>query len=189
MVTEIAGVQRHRLTVADFQKMNEAGILDSKARIELIDGELVDMSPIGPSHAGTVNYLSRQLTFAVGDRGLIATQTPIVLDEHNQPQPDITVLKFNCHFYRQSHPRSEDILLLVEVADSSTRVDRNEKILRYARFGIPECWLVDIPQKVLEIYRNPGPRGFQIIQRPAIISHISLSQLPKVNVDVSHLFG
>lgn len=182
-------LRRHRLTIDEFHKMGEANILPSEARVELIDGELIDMVPIGPDHAGTVNQLGRLLTFAVGEKALISIQNPVVLDDHHEPQPDIAVLKLRDDFYKRSHPRPEHILLLVEVADSSTRQDRNSKIPMYARAGIPGVWLVDILQNVIEIYRDPGPKGYQTLLRPADLGKIALKQFPNIQVDLSRIFS
>lgn len=181
--------RRHRLTVHEFHKMGEAHILPPEARVELIDGELIDMAPIGPDHAGIVNQLNRLLTFAVGDKAVISIQNPLVLDDYHEPQPDIAVLKFRDDFYKRSHPRPEDVLLLVEVADSSTRQDRNSKIPMYASTGIPEVWLVDILQSVVEIYRDPGPKGYQTLLRPADLGQLVLTQFSDIQVDLSGIFS
>jgi Uma2 family endonuclease len=108
---------KHRLTVADYHKMGEAGIFDEDARVELIEGELFDMPPIGSGHAGVVMIFIRLFTRAVGDLAIVGAQTPIVLGAESEPQPDILLLKPRDDFYTRSHPTPEDVLLLIEVAD------------------------------------------------------------------------
>jgi len=183
-----APLSRHRLTVADVHKMAEVGILAQEARVELLEGELIDMPPIGSLHAGMVKFLLRLFTLAVGDTAIVDAQNPVVLDEHSEPQPDIAVLKPRADFYTKSHPGPEDVLLLIEVADSSAHYDRSVKIPLYARANITEVWLVDLPQKRLEVYRLPRPE-YADYQR---IEHcrdgtVSPEKLPGVAVSVTDL--
>lgn len=147
-------ITRHRFTVKDFLKMGEAGILAENARVELIEGDVVDMAPIGSGHAGRVNLLNHLLTRAIGDAAIVGPQNPIILSEYSEPQPDITLLKARADFYIGSHPEPDDVLLLIEVADSSVRYDRLVKIPLYARYGLREVWLLDLPQKRVEVYRG-----------------------------------
>lgn len=145
---------RHRFTVKDFLKMGEAGILGEDARVELIGGVVIDMAPIGSGHAGMVKLLNRLLNRAVGDAAIVGAQDPIVLDDDSEPQPDITLLKPRADIYMRSHPGPDDVLLVIEVADSSVQYDRSVKIPLYAHYGIREVWLLDLPEKRLEVYRG-----------------------------------
>jgi Uma2 family endonuclease len=184
-----AASSRHRLTVADFHKMGEAGILDQGVRVELLEGEIIDMPPIGSLHAGVVKRLIRVLTTAISNAAIVDAQNPVVLDEHSEPQPDIAVLKPRDDFYTKAHPGPEDVLLLVEVADSSAHYDRSVKIPLYARANITEVWLVDLPQKRLEVYRLPQPEhaDYQRIEH-CRDGKVAPEKLPDAVIDVTSLF-
>lgn len=142
-------------SVDEFHRMGEAGILGEDDRLELIDGEIIAMTPIGPGHAGCVNRLTALLAGRVGSRAVLAVQNPVFLGEHAEPQPDVVLLKPRPDFYSHSHPAAQDVLLVIEVADSSADYDRTVKVPHYARAGIPEVWIVDLPQRVVEVYRKP----------------------------------
>jgi Uma2 family endonuclease len=129
--------------------MGEVGILDPDARVELIDGEIIDMAPPGNPHAGTVDQLALILGPAVAGRVHVRVQNPLQLDDHSEPQPDISLLKPRADFYKSRRPRPSDALLVVEVADTSLRFDRNRKVPLYARHEIREVWLVDLEAKRL----------------------------------------
>ena len=149
---------RHKLNVADIYRMLDAGILHEDDRVELIDGELIDMAPIGADHATTVNGLNKALILACGNRAIVSAQNPVRLDDLNEPQPDFALLRpRSC---RTAHPGPADVLLLVEVADSSLRFDRRVKLPLYARFGIPEVWIADLKRRVLEVHRSPAGSAY-----------------------------
>ncbi len=180
---------RHRLSVADYHKMGQAGILSGDDRVELIEGELVDMAPIGSEHAGIVNLLNRLLTEILGERAIIGVQNPIVLGDHSEPQPDILVLHPRKDFYRDSHPTSRDVFLLIEVSDTTANQDRNIKIALYAQHDIPEVWLIDIPNRSVELYRKPhsSTRTYQHIE---ILRDgtASCTQISELKIDLNRLF-
>jgi Uma2 family endonuclease len=182
-------ILKHRLTIEDFHKMGEAGIFTEDARVELIEGELFDMPPIGSGHAGLVMMLIRLLTRAVGDLALVGAQTPIVLGEESEPQPDIVLLKPRDDYYRRSHPGPDDVLLLIEVTDTSAHYDRSVKIPLYARYRIPEVWLIDLPHKRLEVYRHPQPEyaAYQRLEQYHD-GTVSPELLPNVTLNVADLF-
>ena len=146
---------RHRLTVDDFHKMGEAGILAPDARVELIEGEVIDMTPIGSRHAGLVKRLNDVLTRQVQGKAIVALQDPVVLGEESEPQPDLMVLHRREDYYAAEHPGPGDVLLLIEVADSTVAYDRDVKIPLYARHGIGEVWLVDLEEQRIEAYHHP----------------------------------
>lgn len=180
--------QRHRLTVAEYHRMGEVGIFSPEARVELIEGEVIDMSPVGTLHAGTVNRLSHSLSIACGTRALVATQNPVVLDLHSEPQPDIALLRPRADFYNSSHPTPADVLLIVEVADTTVAYDTQIKLPLYARHGIPEVWVVDLPNRRFMVYRTPTPAGFQDTQTLTDLSAVTPLLLPGVTIDLSNLF-
>lgn len=148
-------LSQHRLSVDDYHRMGRAGIFDHDERLELIEGRLIDMAPIGSDHAGKVIQLNAVLNRAFARLALVSPQNPIRLSEHSEPQPDFAVLRPRADFYRTAHPQPPDVLLVIEVADTSVRYDREVKIPLYARHGIPEVWLLDLHNTRLEIYRRP----------------------------------
>lgn len=153
-------VTRRPISVAEYHRMGEVGILGERDRVELIEGELVAMSPIGSYHQGTVNQLNHSLVQAVGERAIVSVQGPIRLDEFSEPEPDFALLKPRANFYRDSHPRPSDVLLLIEVADTSLNYDRAVKRALYARHAIPELWIVDLNAGEVEVCRQPGANGY-----------------------------
>ena len=156
----VAGVQRYRFTVDEFGRMGEAGIFTEDDRVELIDGEILAMTPIGALHAGLVSRLAELLVTRLAGRAYVSIQNPVRLDTHTEPQPDLVVARRRKAFYTDRHPNPRDILLVVEVADSSLRYDGTEKALRYGRAGIPEMWLVDADAAAVTVHTDPGPDGY-----------------------------
>ncbi len=149
---------RHRWTVGEFQRMAETGFLDPNARLELLEGELFEMAPIGCFHAGIVDILTRRLVQVTGYSAIVRVQNPIALDDHSQPQPDLALLRPRPDYYLNAHPRAEDVLLLIEVSDSTVQFDRNTKLPLYLQYRIPEVWLVVGPhRRHIEVYRYPQP--------------------------------
>ena len=182
-------VARRPLTVAEYHIMGEAGILHEGDRVELIEGELVAMSAIGSDHSGTVNTLNRLLVMAVGDRGVVAVQNPVVLDDRSEPQPDFSVLKPRSDDYRRATPRAEDVVLIVEVASSSLNYDRAVKRPLYARRGIPELWIVNVAGQEVEVCRNPVGDQYEIVTRAGVGDVLEPSLLPGVSISVAALLG
>ena len=178
----------HRITVDDYHRMGETGILGPELRTELIEGEVIEMPPIGPEHGGAVNYLSNLIARVVRARAVVSVQNPIVLDSHSEPQPDIALLRPKADFYRTAHPRPGDILLVIEVADTTLRYDRDVKLPLYARAGIPEAWLVDLQGRRLTVYRNPGADAYGEILPVEDLSRVALPAPLDGAVDLSALF-
>jgi hypothetical protein len=141
--------------------MAEAGIFSEDDRVELLEGEIVAMSPIGSRHAACVDRLTQHLVVQVGRRAIVRVQNPIRLGEYSEPQPDLALLKSRPDFYAEAHPGPEDVLLIVEVADQSAAVDREVKVPLYARWGVPEVWVVDLVSERVEVYRQPGAGGYE----------------------------
>ena len=158
-------VRRRRFTREEYRRMAEAGILHADDRVELIEGEIVHMTPIGRRHAACVAELNRLLVPAVGQRALIWPQNPIALPNETEPQPDIVLLRPRADRYLQDDAHPDDVLLLVEVADTSQRYDRLVKLPLYARAGVPEVWIVDLPGEVIEVLRRPTPGGYALVER------------------------
>lgn len=147
--------RRHKLTVNEYYRMAEAGLLAQDARVELIQGEIIDMAPIGSRHAAVVNELVRLFTSVVAGQAIVSIQAPVRLGLMSEPQPDISLLKPRADKYSQAHPGAADVLLLVEVSDTTLRYDRQTKIPLYAAHGIEEAWIVDLESKKLHVFREP----------------------------------
>ncbi len=146
----------HRFNVQDFHRMADAGVLAPAARVELLNGKIIDMSPIGPFHGGVVKRLSRFFQLAAKGRWIVSTQDPLRLEDFSEPQPDLMLLRPAADDYIKSHPEAKDVLLLIEVADTSLDYDREEKLTAYARAGVAEVWLINLNDTVVEIYRGPN---------------------------------
>src|SRR5215471_13271332 len=142
---------RHQWTVEEYHRMGAVGLLDADSRVELLEGEIIEMAPIGDAHAATSNRLNRLLVLAVGERGIVAVGNPVRLSQRSEPQPDFSVLRPRAD-YQTKGPRPEDVMLAVEVSDTTLRRDRRVKLALYARAGIPEFWIVNLERKELEIY-------------------------------------
>jgi Uma2 family endonuclease len=169
--------------------MGEAGILTEDDRVELIEGELVAMSPIGSGHPGGVNALNHLLVRAARDRAVVAVQNPVRLSDHTEPQPDFAVLRPRPDFYRGKIPVAADVLLLVEVADSSLRFDRLVKLPLYARHGIAEVWIVDLAGQAVELCRDPRPEGYARIHRAGRGETIAPEAMPDLALRVDDILG
>ncbi len=149
----------HRINVAQFHRMLEAGVLTADDRVELIDGEMRDMAPIGPSHSGctiaVTRTLSRALSRAEGERGLLSIQGPLALDARSELYPDLMVLKPRDDLYQTGHPHADDVLLLIEVSDTTLDYDRRTKLRKYARAGVPRYWIIDVQHRAIHEYQDP----------------------------------
>jgi len=148
-------ITRWQFTADDYERMVETGILDKHDRVELIDGEVIAMTPIGPPHAGIVNRLNAMLSHRLAGVAIVSVQNPIRLNDYSEAQPDLAILQLRDDFYAQAHPTPADILLLVEVADSSLAYDSEEKMPRYAQDAIPEVWLIDVENEMVTQFSHP----------------------------------
>lgn len=152
---------RHRFTADEYHRMAEAGVLRDDDRVELIEGEIVDMTPIGPRHGAVVNRLNHALTRSCGDRAIVQIQASIRLGLHSEPQPDVALLRPRADYYEKALPGPESVLLLIEVAETSLPYDRGLKLQLYARAAVPEVWLVDLVRNQVEVHREPTRDGYQ----------------------------
>lgn len=167
--------------------MGEVGILAPELRVELIEGEIVDTSPIGLAHASRVSRLNRLLSLAVGERALVWPQNPVILGDRSAPEPDLVLLRWRDDYYAETQPGPEDLLLIVEVSDTSLVYDRDIKLPLYARFQIPEVWILDIQGGHLEIHREPDAGRYTLQFRPKDLSRVTIAALPDLALDLRGL--
>jgi Uma2 family endonuclease len=182
-------VARRMFTTDEFHRMADAGILSEDDRVELIEGEIVRMSPIGARHAACVDRLTALFTRRIGKRAIVRVQNPIVLGKHLELQPDVAILKPRADFYAQKHPRAADVLLLVEVVDTSGEHDRATKLPLYARASIPEVWVVDVLGGTIELYRQPTLRSYRLRQAVRRGQRVSSSVFPRTIFRVNDILG
>ena len=156
----------HRLTVDDYYRMAEAGVLSPDDRTELIEGEIIDMAPIGSVHAEVLRLLTKRLIETVRTAAHVSVQLPVRLSQRSEPQPDIAVLEARSDDYRRAHPSADDVLLLIEVSDTTLRYDLNVKARLYATQGVREYWVVDLVAN--RVWRHRKPRGTAYVERTEI---------------------
>nr|WP_290223664.1 Uma2 family endonuclease [Trichocoleus desertorum] len=180
---------RRQFTVTQYHQMVEAGILAEDDRVELIEGEIIEMSPIGRRHAACVNRLVRLFSERLGDRVIVAAQNPVELSDRSEPQPDVALLQPRPDFYEAGHPQPQDILLLVEVADTTVEFDREIKIPLYAKSGVREVWLVDLNQNAIAVYREPSLSGYAQVQQLQRGQMLTVQAITDVSLAVEKLLG
>lgn len=174
----------HRWSVTDYYRMAASGVLTERDRVELIEGELIDMAPIGSRHAYAVTHMAGLFRAPAG-QFLVSVQNPVRLSGWSEPQPDIVLLRPGN--YADAHPGPDDVLLIVEVAESSLQYDRDVKLALYARYGIPEAWLVDVVRNTITLYRDPAPHGYRSMAQPRRDETIAPQQLPERVLEVAQL--
>jgi Uma2 family endonuclease len=179
-----------RFTVPEYHRMGEAGILHDDERVELLDGEIVEMTPIGPRHASVVDRMTRLFSRLVGERAVVRIQSPIALAVlASEPQPDLALLKPRADFYAAAHPTSDDVLLVSEVLDASPERDRRLKLPLYAGATIREVWLVDLGAERIEVYRQPAPDGYRETRLLRRGESTAVETLPDLAIRVDDILG
>jgi Uma2 family endonuclease len=180
-------LSRRRFTVDDYQRMGEAGILRSGDRVELIDGEIVTKMTIGPRHSASLDRAARALITKAGESAIVRVQGPVRLDLYNLPEPDLALLRPRADFYASNHPGPVDILLIVEVAESSIDYDRETKASLYARSNVPEYWLVDINDNVLHCHRSPQRDAYRTVRQYGRDQSLAPQLLPNCVISTNDL--
>ncbi len=172
--------ETRKFTVAEYYRMAEAGILRPDERVELIEGELIVMPPIGPRHSGSVNLATWIFPRLANDRFIVQIQNPVHLGEDSEPEPDVALLRLREDYYTTAHPVPADVLLVIEVADSTLAYDREVKVHLYGRAGIPEAWVLNLPEDCIERFAEPGPEGYAqrtVCRRGERLAPVSLPDL------------
>jgi Uma2 family endonuclease len=181
--------KRYRFDVDEYHRMGEAGIFHEDDRVELIDGEIVEMSPIGSGHNSTVARGNHTFSRRFGDVALVWVQSSFRLARHDEPLPDIVLLKPRDDFYASAIPTAADAFLVVEVADSSLSYDLHTKAPRYAGLGVPELWVADLRNQAVHVHREPSPAGYRVIQTLRRGDKIAPLAFPDRELDVADLLG
>jgi Uma2 family endonuclease len=176
-------------TVDDYYRMAEVGILPDDVRVELVGGEIIEMTAMGALHAAAVTRFSHLIVPPLKGKALVRPQLPLRLDDLNEPEPDIAVLKPRSDFYSSGHPGSADVFLVVEIADTSLRYDRDVKALVYAVAAIPELWILDLQGGALLVFRKPSDKGFESILTLPRGSSVSPLAFPEIIFPVDDILG
>ena len=179
----------YKFDVHQYYAMAEAGILHPDDRVELIDGEIIVMSGIGPEHMATVDSSTEFWVIAVSGRAIVRIQGSIRLDERNEPQPDVALLKRRADFYRSRTAGPDDVLLLIEVSDTTLRRDREVKLELYARFGVPETWIANIRARTIEAYTDPVDGEYATRRTFHHGQTVSPAAFPDIALPVSDVIG
>src|SRR5262245_49003520 len=180
---------RKQINTAEYHKMIEAGVFDEDDRLELIDGELFEMSPKGPRHVAAVNRLNRLLSIQLADFAIISVQNPVELSEYSELQPDLTLLKWRDDFYAKALPSPEDTLIAIEVSDTTVETDRGLKILAYARAGLADAWLVYLYNNRVEIYSQPNNGVYQEIRIVLRGQDVVSKTIPQIVLKADDILG
>ncbi|MEO0330901.1 MAG: Uma2 family endonuclease [Bacteroidota bacterium] len=166
-------IDRYLFTVDEYHKMVEGGVLHEDSRVELINGEIITMSPINSPHGGHVKRINAFFSAILGKKAILSVQDPLHIPEHSEPEPDVMLLKPRDDFYANAHPEPQDVYLLIEVADSSLDFDRKVKLPLYAEAQVSEVWIVNLADKQIEVHRSSAEGEYQqteIVKRDQAIT-------------------
>ncbi len=181
--------QRYRFTAEQYHQMGEAGVFRPGDRVELIDGEIIEKTRISDPHAGAVNAFTHYFVRRAYKAAVVSPQNPVRLAERSEPEPDIAILKYRADYYASRGPTPEDVLLLIEVADSSVAFDLRVKAPLYAYNNIPEYWLVDLGRQQVTVFRQPSADGYRSMQVYERGASLTLVSLPDVTITVDEILG
>lgn len=179
---------RRPFTIHDYARMREVGILAEDDRVELLDGEIYLMSPLGPLHIAIVNRLNKLLVQQVGDTAIVSIQNAVQLNDYSEPQPDIAILHARDDYYAHALARPDDVLLLIEVADTSLGYDREQKLPRYAASTIAEVWIIDVEQRLVEQYVQPQQGHYTHLTKILFGQAIQAKTLPQIHLTTDQLW-
>ena len=182
-----AAPTRRRFTVAEYYAMAEAGILASDERVELLNGDVIAMPPIGNWHASNVDLFTNTFPAQLYGHAIVRVQNPVRLDDNSEPQPDVMLLQWRDDFYRDGHPGPDDVLLLIEVSDSSVDFDRTAKLSAYAEAGIPEVWIVNRPDRRIESYADPAGDEYATVRHYDPGESIAPQAFPDIVLEVDRI--
>jgi len=182
-------ILRKKFTVGQYHQMIESGILTDRDRVELLQGEIIEMSPIGMQHAACVDRLNELLVRELVGRAIVRVQNPIQLSTRSEPQPDFAILQRRPDFYANGHPQPSDVFALIEVSDTTVEFDRTVKVPIYAKDNIAEVWIVDLNAEAVQIYREPSETGYQQLQTCRRGQAIAFQSFTDIQFTVDQLLG
>ncbi|MBX2999587.1 MAG: Uma2 family endonuclease [Caldilineaceae bacterium] len=180
--------QRRLITVDQYHQMGEVGILRAEDRLELLEGVLYDMAAISSLHAACVNRLNSFFVYGAPD-AIVHPQNPIQLDDYSEPQPDLAVLRYREDYYASAHPTPADVYLLIEVAYTSQTYDRERKLPLYARFGVPEVWIVDVEAEQIDAFSGAHPQGYREVRHFWRGDTLAPTAFPDLVISVDKILG
>jgi len=180
-------ILRHRITVDEYYRMAEVGILPPDARVELIEGEIIDMAPVGTGHVGEVVQLTELLLDVTRGRAQVLVQLPVRLSDISEPEPDFALVKPRTDFYKKKHPGPADTFLIIEVSESSLRYDLQVKAPLYARHGVPEYWIIDLQGRQVRFFRSPDAGQYADVTSTGTPGVVAPVALPDVKIDLTHV--
>jgi Uma2 family endonuclease len=179
--------KKHLTDVLEWQKMGKAGIFPPESHLELINGEIIEMAPIGSHHASHLKRLINVFSKAIGESAIVTAQDPLQLGDLSEPEPDFMLLRPRSDFYSENHPTNKDVFLLIEVSDSSLDFDQNTKLRLYAMHNIAEYWLLNVKEACLEVYLKPHNGLYTEKTTLRSGDKITLSQLKNISIDVANI--
>ncbi|MEO6457616.1 MAG: Uma2 family endonuclease [Chloroflexia bacterium] len=185
----VVSIERRHFTVEEYHRMAETGIISDDERVELIEGEIWRMSPIGSRHAACVNRLTKLIERFAGDSAIVSVQNPVLLYDDSEPEPDVALLRPRNDFYAGGHPGAHDVLLIVEVADTSQEKDRKVKVPLYMRAGILEVWLVDLVNSVVEVYMQSANETYEAARIYERGEYVEAETIPGLRLRVDEVLG
>ena len=188
-MSAVANLPHRKFSVNEYHNFIEQGVFRPGERIELWEGEFIEMSPIGMRHAACVNFLVEALRDLLGKSVVISPQNPIVLDDLSEPQPDICMLERREDFYRRSDATAKNVLLAMEVADTTVKYDRDKKLPLYAEAEIPEVWIVNLPNEIIEVHTQPSVGLYQFVKIYKRGEIVKSEALPELNLPVNKILG
>ena len=182
-------VLRRPISVEEYNRMAEAGILAPDERVELLDGDVILVPPHGTPHFSTVLRMGQTLTLRLGERTCVSVQLPVIVSDRSEPEPDIAILGKREDFYASGIPRTPDVLAIIEVADSSLGVDAGKKLKIYAEAGVPEYWIVDVNRGAVVVHRDPSGAGYDSVQTHYRGGRVSFAAFADETFIVDELIG
>lgn len=173
--------------MTEFARLAEVGVFGPDERLELVEGEVLEMSPIGQRHAACVNFLTQVFATGCAGKALVAVQNPLRVGDRSELYPDLALLRPRADYYRDGLPTGPDTLLVIEVSDSTVAYDREVKVSLYGRAGVPECWLVDLAGGRVEVYSQPSSEGYRLRRTLMPGEHVRFEPLPGLSLPVAEL--
>lgn len=180
---------RKIFTVREYHKMIDAGVFIGNSNYELIEGEIVKKMVVGNYHISCVNRLNMFFAVKLAGKAIVSVQNPVILDDLSEPEPDVTIFRYREDFYASAKATAADVLLLIEVSDSTVNYDRTKKVRLYAEAGVAEVWLVNLPRQIIEVYGNPEKGKYKIVRKITKSESLAPAFAPELQIKVTDILG